>query len=157
YFMWNFVGRQDDIQGKLDNHGNWLSGVKFVDQWHLGSQDNLPTDVLENKARNTYFFLPRILGSIGLLFLFTTDNQLFWILFMLFLFMGLALKIYLNERPFEPRERDYALVGSFFVFSMWIGLGVYGLFEEFKKHLRPKILAPVVTAICILAVPVVMV
>lgn len=157
YFMWNFVGRQDDIQGKLDNHGNWLSGVKFVDEWHLGSQDHLPTDVLENKARNTYFFLPLILGIIGLLFLFKTDKQLFWILFILFLFMGLALKVYLNERPFEPRERDYALVGSFFVFSMWIGLGVYGLFEEFKKYLKPKILAPVVITVCVLAVPVVMV
>ncbi|MEH6703378.1 MAG: DUF2723 domain-containing protein [Galbibacter orientalis] len=156
YFMWNFTGRQDDIQGRLDDHGNWLSGIKFIDEWRLGSQENLPSDVLNNKARNTYFFLPLILGLIGFLFILKSSKQQFWILFSLFLFMGIALKIYLNERPFEPRERDYALVGSFFVFSMWIGMGVYALFEEFKKYLNPKILAPAVTVICFLAVPTVM-
>ena len=156
YFMWNFTGRQDDIQGKYDNHGNWLSGIKFVDEWRLGSQDNLPSDVKNNKGRNTYFFLPLILGLIGFLFLLKVDKQQFWILFVLFLFTGLALKTYLNERPFEPRERDYALVGSFYIFSIWIGIGVYALFDEFKKLLKPKVLAPVVTAICLLAVPTVM-
>ncbi|QLE01390.1 DUF2723 domain-containing protein [Galbibacter sp. BG1] len=156
YFMWNFTGRQDDIQGKLDNHGNWLSGIKFIDEWRLGSQDNLPSDVLNNKARNTYFFLPLILGLIGFIFILKSNKQQFWVLFTLFLFMGLALKIYLNERPFEPRERDYALVGSFFVFSMWIGMGVYALFEEFKKYLQPKVLAPLITVVCFLAVPTVM-
>ncbi|MCX2678743.1 DUF2723 domain-containing protein [Galbibacter sp. EGI 63066] len=156
YFMWNFVGRQDDVQGKLDNHGNWLSGIKFIDEWRLGSQDNLPSDVLDNKGRNTYFFLPLILGLIGFIFLLKSSKQQFWVLFALFLFMGVALKIYLNERPFEPRERDYALVGSFFVFSMWVGMGVYALFEEFKKYLKPKILAPAITLVCLFAVPTVM-
>ena len=156
YFMWNFVGRQDDIQGKYDNHGNWLSGIGFIDKMHLGSQDNLPSDVENNKGRNTYFFLPLILGLIGLLFQIKSDKQQFWVLFILFLFTGLALKTYLNERPFEPRERDYALIGSFYIFAIWIGMGVYALFDEFKKLLQPKILAPAVTAVCLLAVPTVM-
>ena len=156
YFFWNFVGRQDDVQGKLDNHGNWLSGIKFIDEWRLGSQDNLPSDVLNNKGRNTYYFLPMILGLIGFLFLLKTSKQKFWILFVLFMFTGLALKVYLNERPFEPRERDYALVGSFYVFAIWIGMGVYALFEEFKKYLAPKVLAPALTVVCLLAVPTLM-
>ncbi len=156
YFMWNFAGRQDDIQGRYDNHGNWLSGIKFIDEIHLGSQDNLPTDVKNNKARNTYFFLPLILGIIGLLFQLKKSKQQFWVLFVLFMFMGIALKIYLNERPFEPRERDYALVGSFYVFSIWIGMGVYALFDECKKLLKPKILAPLIIVICLAAVPTVM-
>ena len=156
YFFWNFVGRQDDIQGRLDNHGNWLSGIKFVDEWRLGPQDHLPSDVINNKGRNTYYFLPMILGLIGFLFVLKTSKQKFWVLFVLFMFTGLALKVYLNERPFEPRERDYALVGSFYVFAIWIGMGVYALFDEFKRYLAPKILAPVVTVVCLLAVPVVM-
>ncbi|WP_108866523.1 DUF2723 domain-containing protein [Aquimarina aquimarini] len=155
YFMWNFVGRQDDNQGKLtDLEGNWLSGITFIDEMRLGSQDNLPTDVLKNKARNTYYFLPLLLGLIGFMFLLQHDKKKFWVLLVFFLFTGLALKVYLNERPFEPRERDYALVGSFYVFAIWIGIGVYALFDLFKKHLNPKILAPVITTVCLLAVPV---
>lgn len=142
YFMWNFTGRQDDIQGRLDNHGNWMSGIKFIDELRLGSQENLPSDILNNKARNTYYFLPLILGIIGLLFQIKKSKQQFWILFILFIFTGLALKVYLNERPFEPRERDYALVGSFYVFSIWIGMGVYGLFEELKTIFKPKTFGP---------------
>ncbi|SFT11822.1 Protein of unknown function [Zhouia amylolytica] len=156
YFMWNFTGRQDDIQGKYDNHGNWLSGIKFVDEARLGSQDNLPSDVLNNKGRNTYYFLPLILGIIGFVFQIKSNPKQWWVVFVLFMFTGLALKIYLNERPFEPRERDYALVGSFYMFSIWIGLGVYALFDELKKLLSPKILAPAITMVCLLAVPTVM-
>ncbi|TSE05491.1 glycosyltransferase family 117 protein [Aquimarina algiphila] len=155
YFMWNFVGRQDDNQGKLtDLEGNWLSGIKFIDELRLGSQDNLPGDALKNKARNTYYFLPLLLGLIGFVFMLQRDKKKFWVLLVFFLFTGLALKIYLNERPFEPRERDYALVGSFYVFAIWIGFGVYALFDLLKSYLKPKILAPAVTAICLLAVPV---
>ncbi|WP_282080680.1 glycosyltransferase family 117 protein [Aquimarina algiphila] len=155
YFMWNFVGRQDDNQGKLTNlEGNWLSGIKFIDELRLGSQDNLPGDALKNKARNTYYFLPLLLGLIGFVFMLQRDKKKFWVLLVFFLFTGLALKIYLNERPFEPRERDYALVGSFYVFAIWIGFGVYALFDLLKSYLKPKILAPAVTAICLLAVPV---
>ncbi|MBT0607758.1 glycosyltransferase family 117 protein [Aequorivita echinoideorum] len=155
YFMWNFTGRQDDIQGQYtDLHGNWLSGVKFIDELRLGSQDNLPSDVKNNKARNTYYFLPLILGIIGLIFHFKNDQKSFWVLLVLYLFTGLALKVYLNERPFEPRERDYALVGSFYVFAMWIGYGVYALFDLMKNYLKPKMALPLVLGITALASPV---
>ncbi|MBP2832534.1 DUF2723 domain-containing protein [Aquimarina sp. U1-2] len=157
YFMWNFVGRQDDNQGNLtDLEGNWLSGIKFIDEMRLGSQDNLPSDALQNKARNTYYFLPLLLGLIGFVFMFQKDKKNFWVLLIFFLFTGLALKIYLNERPFEPRERDYALVGSFYVFAIWIGFGVYALFDLLKEYIKPKLVAPIITAICLLAVPVVL-
>ncbi|MFL1894119.1 DUF2723 domain-containing protein [Aquimarina sp. 2-A2] len=157
YFMWNFVGRQDDVQGEYTNlHGNWLSGIKFIDEARLGSQDNLPSDALKNKARNTYYFLPLLLGILGFVFQLKRDKKNFWVLFIFFLFTGLALKIYLNERPFEPRERDYALVGSFYVFAIWIGFGVYALFDLLKGYLKPKILAPIVTVVSLLAVPVVL-
>lgn len=155
YFMWNFTGRQDDVQGQYtDLHGNWISGVKFIDALRLGNQDNLPSDFKNNKARNTYFFLPLILGIIGLVFHFKNDKKSFWVLLVLFLFMGLALKIYLNERPFEPRERDYALVGSFYVFAIWIGYGVYALFDLMKNYLKPKVAIPVVLIVTALAAPV---
>jgi len=157
YFMWNFVGRQNDVQGQYtDLNGNWLSGIKFIDEFRLGSQDNLPTDVKNNKARNTYYFLPLILGLIGLVFHYKRDKKTFWVLMVFFLFMGIALKIYLNERPFEPRERDYALVGSFYVFAIWIGFGVYALFDFLKDHLNPKFAAPIAIAVSLLAVPTVM-
>lgn len=155
YFMWNFVGKQDDLQGKYDDHGNWLSGIKFVDNMRLGSQDNLPSDVLDNKGRNTYFFLPLILGIVGLLFQIKKDPKQFWALLVFFLFTGIAIQFYTNPGIFQPRERDYSLVGSFYLFSVWIGMGVYGLFDEFKKLISPKILAPAITLICLLAVPVV--
>jgi len=157
YFMWNFVGRQDDIQGKLDNHGNWISGIKFFDEIHLGaSQDNLPSDVIENKARNTYYFLPLILGIFGFVFLIKHAPKQFWILLVFFLFTGLALKVFLRERPFEPRERDYALVGSFYVFAIWIGYGVYALFDTIKSYVSGKIAATAITIVALLAVPLLM-
>ncbi|MFZ0491272.1 MAG: DUF2723 domain-containing protein, partial [Salegentibacter sp.] len=157
YFMWNFVGRQDDIQGKYtDLHGNWLSGIDFIDKMHIGPQKNLPSDVKNNKARNTYYFLPLILGLIGLIFQFKKDTRNFWVLLVLFLFTGIALKIYLNERPFEPRERDYALVGSFYVFAIWIGFGVYALYDLAKDYLKPKLAAPIVVLVTLLAVPTLM-
>jgi len=121
---------------------------------HIGPQDNLPSDVKNNKARNTYYFLPLILGLIGLVFQFKRDKNNFWVLLVFFLFTGIALKIYLNERPFEPRERDYALVGSFYVFAIWIGFGAYALFDWAKKFLKPKLAAPIVIAASILSEPV---
>ena len=157
YLMWNFVGRQNDIQGKYDyQDGNWLSGIPFIDELHLGTQQNLPTDVLNNKGRNVYFFLPLILGLIGIMYHASRDRKSFYVLLVLFLFMGLALKIYLNERPFEPRERDYALVGSFYVFAIWIGFGVYALYESLQKYLAPKIAGPLIIGASLLAVPVLM-
>jgi len=157
YLMWNFVGRQNDIQGKYDNlDGNWISGIKALDSIHLGSQDNLPKDVLNNKGRNVYYFLPFILGLIGLMYHANKDLKSFYVLLALFLFTGIALKIYLNERPFEPRERDYALVGSFYVFAIWIGFGVYSLYESIQKYLAPKIAGPVIIAGSLLAAPILM-
>ena len=157
YLMWNFVGRQSDNQGKYDyQDGNWLSGIPFIDELHLGPQDHLPSDVLNNKGRNVYFFLPFLLGLIGLMYHANKDLKSFYVLMALFLFTGIALKIYLNERPFEPRERDYALVGSFYVFAIWIGFGVYALYESACVYLKPKIAGPIVIAASLLAVPVLM-
>jgi hypothetical protein len=123
---------------------------------HLGSQQNLPSDVLNNKGRNVYFFLPLILGLIGIFYHASKDRKSFYVLLALFLFTGLALKIYLNERPFEPRERDYALVGSFYVFAIWIGFGVYSLYESLRDYLVPKIAGPIIIAASFLAVPMLM-
>jgi len=157
YLMWNFTGRQNDIQGKYDNlDGNWLSGITFIDEMHLGSQQNLPADVLNNKGRNVYFFLPLILGLIGLVYHANKDLKSFYVLLVLFLFTGFVLKIYLNERPFEPRERDYALVGSFYIFAIWIGFGVYAIYDTLKNYLQPKIAGPLVIAASLLAAPVLM-
>jgi len=155
YFMWNFSGRQDDTQGQYtDLHGNWLTGINFIDELRLGSQDNLPSDVKDNKARNTYYMLPLIIGILGMVFHFKNDKKNFWVLLVLFLFTGIALKVYLNERAFEPRERDYALVGSFYVFAIWIGFGVYALYEMAREYLTPKIALPLVIGLSTLAAPV---
>ena len=157
YLMWNFTGRQNDIQGKYDIlDGNWLSGISFIDELHLGSQDNLSDDAKNNKGRNVYFFLPFLLGIIGLVYHANKDLKSFYVLLALFLFTGLALKIYLNERPFEPRERDYALVGSFYVFAIWVGFGAYAIYEWASKKLSAKMAAPIVTAVCLLASPILM-
>ena len=157
YLLWNFVGRQSDVQGKYDNtNGNWLSGISFIDEMFIGTQKNLPSDMQNNKGRNTYFFLPFILAIIGMVFHAKRDIKSFYVLLVLFLFTGLALKIYLNERPFEPRERDYALVGSFYVFAMWIGYGIYAIFDTLKKYIQPKVAIPIVLATSLLASPVVL-
>ncbi len=154
YLMWNFTGRQNDIAGTytpLD--GNWISGIPFIDSVRLGNQSDLNEDAVNNKARNTYYFLPFILGFIGLLFLYKKDPKKFWVLLLFFLFTGLALKIYLNERPFEPRERDYALVGSFYVFSIWIGFGAFYLVNTIQKYNLPKFLKPLIMVLCFTFVP----
>lgn len=156
YFMWNFVGKQNDVQGRYDENGDWLSGIGFVDSIRLGSQENLPSDWLDNKGRNTYFFLPLLLGILGIVFQISRNPKQFWVLFIFFMFTGIAIQFYTNPYIFQPRERDYSLVGSFYVFCIWIGIGVYGLFEEFKKLLSPKIAAPVITTLCLLAVPLLM-
>ena len=157
YLLWNFAGRQSDNQGKYDNlDGNWMTGIKIFDESRLGSQDNLPSDVLNNKGRNLYFAIPFLLGLLGLIYHANKDLKSFYVLLTLFLFTGIALKIYLNERPFEPRERDYALVGSFYVFAIWIGFGVYALYETLKNWLNPKIAGPIVVALSMLVAPVLM-
>jgi hypothetical protein len=154
YFMWNFSGKQDDIQGKYDNHGNWITGIQPLDENLLGlSQANLPIDVKNNKGRNTYYLLPFILGLLGFLFLFSKDKKLFWTMLVFFLFTGIAIQVYTNVRPFEPRERDYSVVGSFYVFALWIGFGVYSLFDALKKYVTPKLLAPSISILCLVLVP----
>ncbi len=155
YFMWNFTGRQDDIQGKYNGlHGNWISGIKFIDELHLGlKQDNLPSDVLSNKGRNTYYFLPFLLGLIGFFFLYNRDKNIFWVTLIFFLFTGLAIQVYTNVRPFEPRERDYSVVGSFYVYALWIGFGVFAIIEVLKNKFNSKLLVPAVTLICLILVP----
>lgn len=157
YFMWNFVGRQNDIQGKLDIHdGNWLSGIKFLDEMRLGSQSNLPDDIANNKGRNTYYFLPFILGIIGFIYQLKKDKNNFYTLLVFFAFTGLAIIFYTNPKPFEPRERDYAVVGSFYIFAIWIGFGVLSLFEIFKEIVPKKIASIGVSAACLIAVPLLM-
>lgn len=156
YFMWNFVGKQNDVQGRYNDNGNWLSGINFIDGYRLGSQYNLPSDIKNNPGRNTYFFLPLLLGIIGIVFQVAKDKKQFWVLFIFFLFTGLAIQFYTNPGIFQPRERDYSLVGSFYVFTIWIGLGVYGLYDALKDWITPKVLAPAITVITLLAVPSVM-
>ena len=156
YFMWNFVGRQNDIQGNLDNNGNWLSGIDAIDEMRLGSQQNLPTEVLENKGRNKYYFLPLILGIIGLLFHIKRDQNNFYILLLFFAFTGLAIIFYTNPKPFEPRERDYAVVGSFYVFAVWIGFGVLAIWNALKDKIKSPTLPAVISLVCLLAVPALM-
>ena len=156
YFMWNFSGKQDDIQGRYDNHGNWISGFSFIDNPRLGPQENLPSDIKNNKGRNTYYLLPFLLGLIGIIFQFRKDRKQFWVLLVFFLFTGLAIQFYTNPYIFQPRERDYSLVGSFYIFALWIGLGVYGLYDELYGFIKKNWLSPIVVAACFLAVPVLM-
>ena len=154
YFLWNFVGRQDDIQaeGVTLTHGNWLSGIKFIDQLYLGPQDNLPAEMENNRARNTYYFLPFILGIIGLIYQLNRDKRGFTVVMWLFIMMGIALVVYFNTSPGEVRERDYVYAGSFYAFSIWIGLGVLALYEAMLSLLKKREVAAAVAATIIAAV-----
>jgi len=141
YFMWNFSGRQNDIQGHgSDMRGNWKSGFDFVDKARLGSQDAQPYYTEENPSNNSFFFLPLILGLIGLIFHFYKSPKDAFVVFLAFLFTGIAIVVYLNQKPFEPRERDYAYAGSFYFFAMWIGIGVYALYEAFKSFGKKEVI-----------------
>ena len=156
YFMWNFVGRQNDIQGhgELEN-GNWISGIKFIDNARLGNQDNLPKS-MENAGRTTFFFLPLILGLIGLFYHIKREIKDSWVVFLLFFMTGLAIVIYLNQTPFQPRERDYAYAGSFYAFCIWIGIGVMGVMELLQKIMKNKMAVAIVAFVLCLSVPTVM-
>lgn len=157
YLMWNFAGRQNDIQGKNTiANGNWISGIKIIDEIRLDTQEYLTQDMLNNKGRNTYFFIPFILGVIGLVYHAKKDFRSFYVLLALFLFAGIALKIFLNEKPFEVRERDYALVGSFYVFAIWIAFGVYAIFDVIKKYINPRVAVPAVLTLASLTAPTLM-
>ena len=131
YFLWNFSGRQSDVQsyGEIDR-GNWITGIKFIDEILVGDQDHMPASISENKGHNVYYMLPLILGLIGLLWQAFSGQkgiQGFWVVFFLFFMTGLAIVLYLNQTPYQPRERDYAYAGSFYAFSIWVGMGVAGL------------------------------
>lgn len=157
YLMWNFSGRQSDEQGNYDNvEGNWITGIKFLDEARLGPQDNLTDDMKNNKGRNAYYMLPFILAVVGMVFHARKDAKSFYVLLALFLFTGIALKIFLNERPFEVRERDYALVGSYYVFAMWMAFGIYAIYDGVKKYIAPRVAVPVVLGVSLLAAPVLM-
>jgi hypothetical protein len=157
YFMWNFAGRQNDIQGHGGVlHGNWISGIKFIDEWRLGDQENLPARFANNKARNKYYFLPLLLGILGIFFQYNKGvegKQGLWVVFLLFFMTGLAIVVYLNQYPHQPRERDYAYAGSFYAFSIWIGLGVPAIVEALKKYMPGNIAAGITAILTLTLVP----
>ncbi|MDZ7848236.1 MAG: hypothetical protein U5L96_16595 [Owenweeksia sp.] len=154
YFMWNFAGRQNDEQHRYEaTKGNWLSGIGFLDQMRLGPQDDLPYHMKNSPARNTYYMLPFILGLIGIYFHYKKDWKDAWVVTLFFLMTGLAVVIYTNHKPFEPRERDYAFVGSFYAFAIWIGLGVQALFELLKSKFKTQGTALAISALCLILVP----
>ena len=141
YFMWNFVGRQNDVHSPSPGnifHGNWESGVKFIDDWRLGDQSNAPAVLAENKGKNHYYFLPFLLGLVGLFFQFGRDKRGCWLNFLMFFMTGIAVVIYLNMPPFQVRERDYAFAGSFYFFTVWIGLGVLGLYDLLEDAFKGR-------------------
>ncbi|MEE1112798.1 MAG: DUF2723 domain-containing protein [Bacteroidales bacterium] len=175
YFMWNFAGRQNDIQSHGLNlsgneptnvsngtkdllHGNWITGIDFIDEMRLGPQDNLPVDLANNAGKNKLFCLPLLLGLAGLIFHIKKSPKDSFVVFLLFFMTGLAIVLYLNQPPAQPRERDYAYAGSFYAFSIWIGLGVYALWEWTRKikQLSEVARASIIGGICLLAVPVLM-
>ena len=148
YFMWNFSGRQSDIQGHGElNKGNWLSGINFIDEMRLGPQKNIPKHLKQNPGRNTYYFLPFILGLIGLLFHYQKSPEDTWAIILLFFFTGIAIVLELNQTPFQPRERDYAYAGSFYAFSIWIGIGVLALYNQLKQYIHNANIVNIITSI----------
>ncbi|HKK62241.1 MAG TPA: DUF2723 domain-containing protein [Bacteroidales bacterium] len=157
YFMWNFAGRQNDLQGHGEMHkGNWLSGIKFIDEARLGPQDKLPGSIKDNKAYNRYFMLPLLLGLVGLLYHYKKNKKDAWVVALLFILTGIAIVVYLNQYPLQPRERDYAYAGSFYAFAIWIGIGVAGLIEYAGKKIRSVFLPAGITLVTLVLVPGVM-
>ena len=159
YFMWNFAGRQNDIQGNGEwEHGNWLTGIPFLDNMRLGDQSKLPSDLRDNKGHNVFYCLPLILGLLGLfwqLFRNTPENKnegekQFGIVFFLFFMTGLAIVIYLNQTPMQPRERDYAYAGSFYAFAIWVGLGVAAIADYLQKLLKNEKICALLSCLCVL-------
>jgi len=157
YFLWNFAGRQNDEQGHGDlTSGNWISGIKFIDQMRLGGQDALPDALKTNPSNNKYYFLPLILGLLGAVWHFSRNQRDASVVGLLFFFTGLAIVLYLNQNPLQPRERDYAYAGSFYAFAIWIGLAVPWMAEKFAKKINAKTAGIAATALGLLAGPVIM-
>lgn len=157
YFLWNFAGRQNEDQGQGSYYeGQWLSGIKPIDAMRLGDQTNLPPSITESNSYNRYFFLPLILGLMGAIWHFRRNQKDAGVIGLLFFFTGLAIVIYLNQTPLEPRERDYAYVGSFYAFAIWIGLGVIAIKEWFFEKLSPQTAAIGATVIALACGPILM-
>ena len=175
YFMWNFAGRQNDIQGNGElEHGNWLTGIKWFDNWRLGNQETLPTELRENKGHNVFYCLPLLLGLLGLFWQVYKDPsqsplkgekaslplregqggsdgvKQFWVVFFLFFMTGIAIVVYLNQTPQQPRERDYAYAGSFYAYAIWIGLGVAAVADILKKYIKHETVAAILACLLIL-------
>ena len=157
YFMWNFCGRQNDIQGNGEaEHGNWITGISFIDNLMYGDQSKLPDDLKNNKGHNVFYGLPLLLGLIGLFWQAWRGRRgirQFWVVFFLFFMTGLAIVIYLNQTPMQPRERDYAYAGSFYAFAIWCGMGVAALYDIIARKIKgvnPTAIAAVVALLCVL-------
>ncbi|SEK68345.1 protein O-mannosyl-transferase family [Parapedobacter koreensis] len=158
YFMWNFAGRQNDRQPLFENYteGNWISGIKAIDQWRLGGQDALPEAMRIDPSRNTFYFLPLLLGIVGLVWHLRRHRRDMAVVGLLFFFTGLAIVLYLNQSPLQPRERDYAYAGSFYAFAIWIGMGVAGLADALKKRWNQRIAIPVAVVSGLFMAPILM-
>lgn len=156
YFMWNFAGRQNDIQGNGElEHGNWITGFKWFDNWRLGDQSKLPDSLKANKGHNVFYCMPLLLGLIGLFwqaFRGRRGIRQFWVVFFLFFMTGLAIVIYLNQTPVQPRERDYAYAGSFYAFAIWCGMGVAAIIDILKKkfHIDNVAVTALASLVCLL-------
>ena len=157
YFMWNFAGRQNDLQGNGElEHGNWITGFDWFDNWRLGDQSKLPDELKNNKGHNVFYCLPLLLGLIGLFWQSLRKGQKgirqFWVVFFLFFMTGLAIVIYLNQTPMQPRERDYAYAGSFYAFAIWCGMGVAAIIEEITRRLKghATVIASIIGIACLL-------
>lgn len=157
YFMWNFAGRQNDNQGNGNSlQGNWISGIKLIDEARLGDPGKIPADLKNNQGRNTYYFLPLLLGIAGLLWQYKKDRNGFWLVFAFFFMTGVAIIFYLNQHPNQPRERDYAYAGSFYAFAVWIGMGFMFAYEYLRKLIRERLSAAIVFICLLFAVPLLM-
>ena len=156
YFMWNFAGRQNDLQGSGEiEHGNWITGIPFIDNWLVGDQSLLPQELKDNKGHNVFYCLPLLLGIIGLLWQAYRGQkgvQQFWVVFFLFFMTGIAIVLYLNQTPSQPRERDYAYAGSFYAFAIWVGMGVAGIIKLLQDYAKMKELptSVLVSVLCLL-------
>ena len=158
YFMWNFAGRQNDIQGNGElEHGNWISGIPFLDNARLGDQDKLPGELKNNKGHNVFYCLPLLLGLLGLFWQAYKNQEgvkQFWVVFFLFFMTGIAIVIYLNQTPLQPRERDYAYAGSFYAFAIWVGLGVAAIVDGLKRLKLGETPAAVIASLIGILVPI---
>ncbi len=158
YFMWNFAGRQNDIQGNGElEHGNWLTGIPWFDNLRLGDQSRLPTELRENKGHNVFYALPLLLGLLGLFWQVYKNNtapndgvKQFWVVFFLFFMTGIAIVVYLNQTPLQPRERDYAYAGSFYAFAIWCGMGVAAIADWLCRSLKRETLCALASCLCVL-------